>query len=134
MHFESARPHSSEQFEKILKKEFAKEGKELRKDTLNELKKHQQGKWILEEAVVVRVRGNMKRGFISLRQGLSGSKVNQEPNPGYYGYLIEHGQKKGRKPRPFMEPVRERYIDSGRGEAAIQKAIDDLIEKFNAGN
>jgi len=163
-------------FEKILKKELAKEGNELRKDTLNELKKHQKGKWILEQVIITRVRGNMKRGFISLRQGISGKLTGKTDrgDPQQYGYYIEHGnegkreQQEGnarlvksrknrqhfykeewqpievvarywrgvgyqRKPRPFMEPARERYIDSGRGEAAIQKAIDDLIEKFNAG-
>jgi hypothetical protein len=127
---------SPELFEKNLKREFGKVAGELRKDTLQELSKHQKSKWILEKAVTVKVRGSMKRGFISVRQGLSRSvKVPGKVQPNEYGYLIEHGnqQEKSREPRPFLEPDRERFIDSGTGESAVERAIAQTIEQFNQG-
>jgi hypothetical protein len=139
-------------FERKLKKEFGKLSRELRKDTLKELSKHQDSKWILEDAIVSKVRGSMESGFISVRLGIS-SNVNVPGfmKPNMYGYLIEAGNQRYlvgsgyfsdarsrysgrfREPRPFLEPAREKFIDSGIGEDAIDRAIAETVKQFNEG-
>jgi hypothetical protein len=148
-----------EKFERNLKRNFGKVAGELRKDTLQELQKHQESSWILEKAIAVKVRGSMKDGFMSVKQGITSNvKVPGKVQPNEYGYLIEHGntselvaerddygniwtksgvnqkwEKRVRFSRPFLEPARVKFIDSGIGEVAIEQAIAETVKQFNEG-